>query len=66
MRSRRVMQASLDGASRMVWCGGGNSNLADELCKGVELHEHVSAAELAAWTMLVSTIYNLDITKTRG
>jgi len=45
---------------------GDNSNLADELCQGVELHEHVATAELAAWTMLVSTIYNLDITKTRG
>jgi len=40
--------------------------LADELCAGVELGEDVSPAKLAAWTMLVSTIYNLDITKTRG
>ena len=43
-----------------------NSSLADQLCDGVQLHEGVSTAELAAWTMLVSTIYNLDITKTRG
>ncbi|MFV2070206.1 MAG: DUF1553 domain-containing protein, partial [Pirellulales bacterium] len=43
-----------------------NSNLADQLCEGVKLHEGVSTVELAAWTMLVSTIYNLDITKTRG
>ncbi|MDP6558123.1 MAG: DUF1553 domain-containing protein [Pirellulaceae bacterium] len=43
-----------------------NSNLADQLCEGVELHEGVSTVELAAWTMLVSTINNLDITKTRG
>ena len=43
-----------------------NSNLADQLCEGVQLHEGVSTAELAAWTMLVSTIYNLDITKTRS
>ncbi len=42
-----------------------NSDLADELCDGVKLHEGVTSAELAAWTMLVSTIYNLDITKTR-
>ncbi len=42
-----------------------NSDLADQLCEGVPLHKGVSASELAAWTMLVSTIYNLDITKTR-
>jgi hypothetical protein len=42
-----------------------NSNLADQLCQGVQLHEGVSTTELAAWTMLVSTVYNLDITKTR-
>jgi multidrug efflux pump subunit AcrA (membrane-fusion protein) len=40
--------------------------LADELCAGAELPPHVSAPEMAAWTMLVSTIYNLDITKTRS
>ncbi len=43
-----------------------NTQLAEQLCEGVELHEGVSMAELAAWTLLVSTIYNLDITKTRG
>jgi hypothetical protein len=42
-----------------------NSTLADQLCEGVELQQGVSTSELAAWTMLVSTIYNLDITKTR-
>jgi len=42
-----------------------NSDLANQLCEGVQLHEGVSSADLAAWTMLVSTIYNLDITKTR-
>jgi hypothetical protein len=43
-----------------------NASLADQLCAGVQLHEGVSTVELAAWTMLVNTIYNLDITKTRG
>ncbi len=42
-----------------------NSVLADKLCDGAKLAEGESRAELAAWTMLVSTIYNLDITKTR-
>jgi len=43
-----------------------NSELADGLAEGVQLHDGVTASELAAWTMLVSTIYNLDITKTRN
>lgn len=42
-----------------------NSDLAEQLCDGVKLHEGVTSADLAAWTMLVSSIYNLDITKTR-
>ncbi len=44
---------------------GDNSKLAEDLCKGVSLPKDVSKPELAAWTMLTSTIYNLDITKTR-
>jgi len=39
--------------------------LADQLCRGMELGEHDSPARLAAWTMVASAIYNLDITKTR-
>ncbi len=42
-----------------------DASLADRLCEGVALGEGKSAAELAAWTMMVSTIYNLDITRTR-
>ena len=42
-----------------------NSTLADHLCEGVQLRKEVSTSELAAWTILASTIYNLDITKTR-
>jgi hypothetical protein len=44
---------------------GDDSALAEQLCAGVTLQDGLSAADLAAWTMLVSTIYNLDITKTR-
>ena len=43
-----------------------NADLADQLCEGVQLHDEVSKVELAVWTVLVNTIYNLDITKTRG
>ncbi|MEZ5944493.1 MAG: DUF1553 domain-containing protein [Planctomycetaceae bacterium] len=39
--------------------------LANQLCQGVELPDGVSAPELSAWTMLASTLYNLDVTKTR-
>ena len=42
-----------------------NPSLADGLCSGVQLPEGVSKSELAAWTMFVSTVYNLDITKRR-
>jgi len=40
-------------------------SLAQSLCAGVAHPPESSASELAAWTMLVSTVYNLDITKTR-
>ena len=40
--------------------------LAEQLCEGIAPHADISMSELAAWTMLVSTIYNLDITKTRS
>ena len=39
--------------------------LAEELCEGLRSDDGISSAELAAWTVLVSTIYNLDSTKTR-
>ena len=39
--------------------------LAESACAGVTLPDGVDAAELAAWTMLVSAVYNLDVTRTR-
>ena len=39
--------------------------LADAVCRGVELTDAKSKAELASWTVLVNALYNLDITKTR-
>ena len=42
-----------------------NADLALQLCEGMTLADGQSASELAAWTLLVSTIYNLDVTKTR-
>ncbi len=41
-----------------------NTALAEQLCEG-KIKDKKSAPELAAWTVLVSTVYNLDITKTR-
>jgi hypothetical protein len=43
-----------------------DQKLADQLCDGEHLKEGVTTTELAAWTMLVSTLYNLDITWTRN
>ena len=39
--------------------------LADAVCRGVELTDAKSKAQLASWTVLVNALYNLDITKTR-
>jgi hypothetical protein len=39
--------------------------LAAALCEGLPV-EGAARAELAAWTVLVNALYNLDITKTRG
>ena len=45
---------------------GDHPALADKLCAGEQLEEGMAKPELAAWTMLVSTFYNLDITRTRN
>jgi len=42
-----------------------NTVLAEQLCEGLLLDESVTPAQLAAWTVLTSTVYNLDVTKTR-
>lgn len=42
-----------------------DAQLAEQLCADLVLPAGCSAERLAAWTMLVSTVYNLDITKTR-
>ncbi|MEM7383304.1 MAG: PSD1 and planctomycete cytochrome C domain-containing protein [Verrucomicrobiota bacterium] len=42
-----------------------NPELAKKLCAGVSLPEGISRADLAAWTLITSSIYNLDLTKTR-
>ena len=44
---------------------GGEPELASQLCAGVALPEGATEPEVAAWTMLVSALHNLDITKTR-
>ena len=44
---------------------GGNPTLAEEICSGITLKNAEEKGHLAAWTMLISAVYNLDITKTR-
>jgi len=44
---------------------GESSLMAQQLCTGLDLPESLPPAEVAAWTLLVSTLYNLDETKTR-
>jgi hypothetical protein len=40
-------------------------SLADDLCNGLKLDNAQAKAELAAWTIAVNALYNLDITKNR-
>jgi hypothetical protein len=42
-----------------------NPKLTEELCAGVTLNTAGERATLAAWTVLLNTLYNMDITKTR-
>lgn len=42
-----------------------NPALAEALCEGLALDQAEAKAELSAWTLLVNTLYNLDITKNR-
>ncbi|WP_283432676.1 PSD1 and planctomycete cytochrome C domain-containing protein [Neorhodopirellula lusitana] len=39
--------------------------LTDELCRGTALTTPEAKSELAAWTVICNTLYNLDITKTK-
>ena len=39
--------------------------LAAQSCRGAALPDGVEAVELAAWAMLASAVYNLDVTRTR-
>ncbi|KLU04210.1 putative transmembrane protein [Rhodopirellula islandica] len=40
-------------------------DLVEDLCEGVSIDELQDKVELAAWTVLCNTLYNLDITKTK-
>ncbi len=55
----------LDTLSDLETLYSANPKLAAQLCEGVKLQKDLSQPELAAWTLLVSTVYNLDSTKTR-
>ena len=39
--------------------------LADDVCDGLPIAKQEQRAKVAAWTVLVNSLYNLDITKTR-
>ena len=39
--------------------------LSDAICHGLNIVDAEQKAQLAAWTVLVNALYNLDITKTR-
>jgi hypothetical protein len=60
-RERELLRSSLDELRRDY---GQRPGLADAACRGVALPDGVAAPELAAWTMVVSAVYNLDVTRT--
>ena len=42
-----------------------NPKLANDMCEGVSLKSQQEKNTLAAWTMVINTLFNFDITKTR-
>ena len=42
-----------------------DTKAAEDMCAGIKTDSLDQQIELATWTMLINTIYNLDITKTR-
>lgn len=42
-----------------------NPKMADDLCNGIDIKSSEQKAQLAAWTVFGTVLYNLDITKTR-
>ncbi len=61
-REREIMNSLLADLRKQY---SDDPQLAEELCDGISLDSPQQQAELAAWTMICSTIYNLDITKTK-
>ena len=61
-----IMKSLLDGLNEKY---AANPALADELCEDLDASNQPLSSEakarLAAWTVLINTLYNLDITKTR-
>ena len=44
---------------------GKEGKLAEQLCEGLDLPDTKAKVRVAAWSVFVNTLYNLDITKTR-
>jgi len=61
----RELEALSQTLRDLEWMYEDRPALARKLCEGIELADDEYESELAGWTMVVSVIYNLDITKTR-
>jgi len=61
-KERLTLQAAVADLERIY---SANTEMAGRVCEGSEPPAGVTASELASWTLLVSSIQNLDITKTR-
>ncbi len=61
----RESAALLAAATDLGKIYGGNPEMAAQVCEAVKPPAGGTASKLASWTLLVSSIQNLDITKTR-
>lgn len=61
----QIQQSLLTLASDLRAMYAQSPELAEELCAGAAPTQEIALEELAAWTMVASAVYNLDISKTR-
>ncbi len=62
MQTRQIL---LEGLAELQAAYAADTRLAEALLTGLEVPESISGEDLAAWTMTISTLYNLDVTRTR-
>ena len=59
---QKMLKSLLDDLTKKY---ANDSELANQLCRDLPIESEEAKAELAAWTVICNTLYNLDITKTK-